>query len=315
MPTVSVILPTYNRTDFLRLAIESVFAQTYGDWELIVADDGSGERTRGYLRSIAVPQVRTVWLDHCGNPSAVRNAAIAAACGRYLAFLDSDDVWAPAKLEKQLRALARRTRARWSYTNCRLVDARGRLLVDESLLTPCPPQGWILEPLLKLQVAICLPTVVAERELLQTIGGFDERQQCVAGQDLCLRLATKSEAVALPECLSAVRLHAAHHSAEKIGAQTGWIRLYEKMAELAPSEPLRPHCVRSRGETSLQLARYHGASDRHAADATTPRQALRSAWRHPHGWWGGLRRLLRAAAPRALWSALRRQVRGRAGSK
>jgi len=314
MPTVSIILPTYNRTGLLRLAIESVFAQSYGDWELIVADDGSSERTRAYLRSLCAPQVRTVWLEHCGNPSAVRNAAIAAACGRYLAFLDSDDVWAPAKLEKQVRALARRTRARWSYTNCQLVDARGRLLVDESLLTPCPPQGWILEPLLKLQVAICLPTVVAERELLQAVGGFDERQQCVQGRDLCLRLATKGEVVALPECLSTVRLHAAHHGAERLGAQTGWIRLYEKMAELAPSEPLRSHGVRSRAETSLQLPRYHGAAGRHATDATTPHQALPSAWGHPHGWWGRLRRLLRAAAPRSLLSALRR-VRGQGGSK
>ena len=71
---------------------------------MIIADDGSSEETRVYLRSITVPRVRTIWLEHCGNPSRVRNAAIEAASGRYLAFLDSDDIWAPSKLEKQIGA-------------------------------------------------------------------------------------------------------------------------------------------------------------------------------------------------------------------
>jgi glycosyltransferase involved in cell wall biosynthesis len=86
MPNVSIILPTFNRAKFLRLAIESVFAQTYTDWELIIVDDGSAEETRAYLRSIATPQVVTIWLQHSGNPSQVRNAAISVASGRYLAF-------------------------------------------------------------------------------------------------------------------------------------------------------------------------------------------------------------------------------------
>jgi teichuronic acid biosynthesis glycosyltransferase TuaG len=89
---------------------------------MIIADDGSTEETRSYLRSITDPRLRTIWLRHSGNPSLVRNAAIAAAQGRYLAFLDSDDVWAPSKLEKQMRALGDRSQAGWSYTNCHLIE-------------------------------------------------------------------------------------------------------------------------------------------------------------------------------------------------
>jgi len=69
-----------------------------------------------------------VWLPHSGNPSLVRNAAAAAASGRYLAFLDSDDEWAPQKLERQLAAFARSTQCRWSYTACRHIDEGGHLI-------------------------------------------------------------------------------------------------------------------------------------------------------------------------------------------
>ena len=221
VPTVSVILPTFNRTRFLRLAIESVFVQTYKDWEIVIADDGSTEETRGYLRSIAHPQVRTLWLPHSGNPSRVRNAAITIAGGRYLAFLDSDDIWEPSKLERQIDALGARAACRWSYTNCDLIDERGGPLVNDILVTPEPPAGWIFEPLLKLQVGISMPTVVADRDLVHEIGYFDEQQRFAEWQDLCLRLAMNSEVVALSESLCSVRIHNEHYSADKVAADLG----------------------------------------------------------------------------------------------
>src|ERR1700754_463468 len=89
-PAVSVVLPTYNRPDYLREAMASVFAQTLDDWELIVADDGSDEETKAYLRGIDDPRVTVLWLAHSGTPSMGRNAAIRQARGDYVAFLDSD---------------------------------------------------------------------------------------------------------------------------------------------------------------------------------------------------------------------------------
>src|SRR5579863_3753675 len=92
--TVSVVLPAFNRLRFLRPAIESVSAQTFADWELIIADDGSDLETRQYLQSFADdPRVTVVWLEHTGKPSMVRNAAVLRAAGEYVAFLDSDDLW------------------------------------------------------------------------------------------------------------------------------------------------------------------------------------------------------------------------------
>jgi glycosyltransferase involved in cell wall biosynthesis len=305
---VSVILPTFNRTRFLRLAIESVFAQTYADWELIIADDGSSEETRDYLRSIAASQVRTIWLRHSGNPSRVRNAGIEAAAGRYLAFLDSDDIWAPSKLEKQIRALRDRATARWSYTACDRIDENGRPLADERLRTVVK-EGWIFEPLLRLEVAISMPTIVADRDLVGEIGGFDEQQPFAEWHDLSLRLAIKSEVVAVRESLCSVRAHNEHYSADRIAAHTSWMRLYEKMADLAPNPPLRAHCARMRTETSLNLARLQGDTGNYRAVLATLGKALLFSWRYPQWWWGALKRVARPAVPKVLVCALQRRRR------
>ncbi|HYM28419.1 MAG TPA: glycosyltransferase family 2 protein, partial [Steroidobacteraceae bacterium] len=82
-------MPTFDRLQFLPPAIGSVFAQTLTDWELIIADDGSGEDTRAYLRSLTDPRVRVLWMAHSGRPGVMLNAALRAARGEYVAFLDS----------------------------------------------------------------------------------------------------------------------------------------------------------------------------------------------------------------------------------
>src|SRR5687767_14161066 len=94
---VSVIVPTYNRLDLLKQAVNSVFHQSLDDWELIIADDGSTDGTIDYLNSLPPAKVRLVLLPHSGIVAQVRNAAARAAIGDYLAFLDSDDLWEPEK--------------------------------------------------------------------------------------------------------------------------------------------------------------------------------------------------------------------------
>lgn len=306
MPTVSVILPTFNRTRFLAPAIASVFAQTCPDWELIVADDGSTEETRDYLRSLTDSRVRTIWLTHSGNPSHVRNAAIAAAEGRYLAFLDSDDLWAPTKLEKQIAALGGHAGCRWSYTACERIDENGLAIVDERLRAIAARDGWVFEPLLKLQIVIPMPAVVAERGLVDDLGGFDEQQRFGEFQDLCLRLAMSSEVVAVREPLCSIRAHGEHYSGDRIAAHEGWMRLYGKMARLTSDPGLRSHCLRMRGETALNLASLQGdRGDRRAAWGTL-RSAATSSWRYPMWWVGALKAVVRPAVPKVLRSTLRR---------
>jgi glycosyltransferase involved in cell wall biosynthesis len=104
-PSVSVVIPTYNCESYLRQAVQSVFDQTYTNWEAIVIDDGSTDGTASYLDSVAGDRVRVLNHAHCGNPARLRNVGIAAARGAHIAFLDSDDVWFPQKLKAQLEHL------------------------------------------------------------------------------------------------------------------------------------------------------------------------------------------------------------------
>jgi glycosyltransferase involved in cell wall biosynthesis len=296
VPTVSVILPTYNRTQYLRLAVESVYAQTYTDWEMVVADDGSAEETRAYLQSIAGPRVRILWLPHSGNPSRVRNAAIEAATGRYLAFLDSDDIWAPAKLEKQLAALHGRINSRWSYSACDQIDANGNPAPKKNPRPIVRPEGWIFEQLLTLEIGIAMPTVVAETGLVAEAGGFDEQQRFGEFHDLCLRLAMKGEVVVVGEPLCSVRTHDEHYSSDRVADHAGWMRLYEKMADFTAVPRLRQHCARMRAATSLKMAREQGATGDFRGAWSTLRAAARFSWRYPQWWWGVIKGLFRLVA-------------------
>jgi glycosyltransferase involved in cell wall biosynthesis len=310
MPAVSIIVPAFNRAKFLALAVESVVNQSYRDWELIIADDGSDDETRRYLRGIASQTVRIVWLPHSGIPSLVRNAAAAAATGRYLAFLDSDDEWAPQKLEKQMAALRDHPRCRWSYTACRHIDANGGLIPKKRSVPPAPG-GWIFKELLTLQIGIAMPTLVTERDLFMQIGGFDEQQLFGEFHDLCLRLALKAEVVVVREPLSSVRVHEEHYSSDRAAHHAGWLRLYRKMAFVTQDPQLRAHCVRMQAEESLSLARAHADKGAYRAAAATLCLALSHCWRYPHWWWAACRGIIRRFLPNAVVAAARSRHSGK----
>jgi glycosyltransferase involved in cell wall biosynthesis len=305
MPSVSIIIPTFNRTPFLKLAVESVVKQTYTDWELIIGDDGSQEETRRYLRGIAGPTVRIVWLPHSGNPSLVRNAAATAASGRYLAFLDSDDEWAPRKLEIQMAALRDQPQCRWSYTACRHINESGHLIPKKRLTAPPAPQGWIFRQLITLEIGIAMPTVVTERALFVEAGGFDEQQLFGEFHDLCLRLALKGQVVVVREPLCSVRVHHEHYSSDRTANHAGWLRLYKKMAATTDDQELRAHCARMQADESLNLARAHADKGEYRAAWITLRHALSFSWRYPGWWWSAFRGVIRRIIPNAVAAALR----------
>ena len=103
MPTVSVVIPAYNSASYLAEAVESALGQTFKDLEILVVDDGSTDETQELMRRYG-PPVRCLSQENTGVATA-RNRGIDESRGRYVAFLDADDVWQPDKLEKQLAAL------------------------------------------------------------------------------------------------------------------------------------------------------------------------------------------------------------------
>jgi glycosyltransferase involved in cell wall biosynthesis len=306
MPAVSVILPTFNRAKYLRLAVGSVFAQSFADWELIIADDGSGDEVREYLRGLTDPRVRVCRLEHSGNPSRVRNAAIRVARGATLAFLDSDDIWDPTKLETQTRRLDARPRSRWSYTGCNRIDEVGRPIID-GVGPPALPEGWIAASLLRLETSIAMPTVMARRDLFGEVGGFDEEQRFGEYHDLCVRMALRSEVIAVGEPLCSVRAHREHYSGDRIAAYRSWARLYGKMVGLVADPTLRAHCRRMRSHATLTVAGLHGERRDHGAVWAELLRASRFSWRYPGWWWGAAKAVARPLVPKALLSVVRQR--------
>ena len=100
MKKVSVIITTYMNDRYIGAAVESVLNQTFGDYELIIVDDGSTDRTRDVVSGFKDERIRYIWQEHSGLPASARNRGIGIATGRFIAFLDGDNTWHPDKLTR-----------------------------------------------------------------------------------------------------------------------------------------------------------------------------------------------------------------------
>lgn len=124
---VSVIMPTYNCGRFIRESIDSVLAQTYNNWELLIVDDCSTDETERVVRSFSDPRIRYMRNNQNQGAALTRNSALREAKGRYIAFLDSDDLWLPEKLEKQVAFMQQNGYA-FTYHNYTEIDERSQPL-------------------------------------------------------------------------------------------------------------------------------------------------------------------------------------------
>ncbi|HEX3843984.1 MAG TPA: glycosyltransferase [Steroidobacteraceae bacterium] len=304
-PAVSIVLPTFNRLEFLPAAVESVRAQTFSDWELIIADDGSDGATRDYLRTLHDGErIRVLWLEHSGRPAVARNAAIRAARGAYVAFLDSDDLWLPDKLIRQMTSLQPHGHRHWSHTRFALTDGSGRIVQHSPRGAHAAKSGWIWESLLTGETVIALPTVVVSRVILEQLGGFDESFRMCEDNDLWLRLATRSEIDAVPEPLTLVRRHD-QHSGDDVTAWEDRLRIFEGLLREQAGSPCES-LIRSRcAAQSAGLARSQAASGMRMRALATVLSSAPRCWRKLSWWPDALRATIRACAPRPVVSFIR----------
>lgn len=211
-PTVSVVVPTRNRGDLLPRAIASVLRQTFADLELIVVDDASSDHTPEVLARLAAadPRVSAVRSPARRGVSAARNLAVARAVGRYVAFLDDDDEWLPAKLARQVEVLENGD-AGLVYCPCLYVGPDGR---EERMGTEDVSARPAREALFRRNL-LSTPAVVVRRDLLCRVGGFDEALPQMEDWDLWLRLAALTPFAYVPEPL--VRVHGTPESLSRGG--------------------------------------------------------------------------------------------------
>lgn len=203
---ISVVIPTYNRAELLISAIDSVLAQTFTDFEIIVVDDGSTDETAEAIERITTgrtgcvektPRIRYFYQPNQGQ-SAARNKGITEATGNWIAFLDSDDTWLPEKLEWQVRAISEyEERCGACFTDARLVDRRS---LDVSAFRHAGRQyetmmGIVsdsVRPLARTFGGTWLQTLLARSELIRKIGGFDPELHFGEDYDFLFRLSLET---------------------------------------------------------------------------------------------------------------------------
>jgi glycosyltransferase involved in cell wall biosynthesis len=296
-PQVSVVLPTFNRLPYLQAAVDSVFGQTFVDWELIVADDGSDGATAGYLAELASrPRVTVLRLPHTGHPGAVRNAAWQAARGEYIAFLDSDDVWLPQKLALQVASLRSNPQRGWSHTAFTVIDATGKPLTGARERWWPATHGWILERLIRMEVVIAMPSVMVRRGLLEQLGGFDPAQRMCEDYDLYLRLAELSEIQGVQQTLLLVRSHGEHFHRDTIVLEDR-ARALEKLRARSTDRFLQLVLRRERAKVAAGLARSQAANGGRWAALRTLAKSSQYSWVYPEWWLWGAVAAARAVAP------------------
>jgi glycosyltransferase involved in cell wall biosynthesis len=203
LPRVTAVIPTYNAAPFIRRTVESVLAQSYKDFELIVVDDGSSDATAGIVAGFG-DRVRLIIQPNRGV-SAARNRAIAEARGDLIAFLDHDDIWYPEKLEQQVHLMDTRPEVGLVYANANFIDESDRRMWTY-LARPRLHRGTVLGPLF-LDCFVPLLTVVVRAKLLADIGPFVTRWSIAEDYDLFLRAAEHSELDYVDQVLAGYRIH------------------------------------------------------------------------------------------------------------
>jgi len=184
-PTVSVVIATYNYAQYLPEAIESVLAQTFQDFEIIIVDDGSTDDTQQVVESFLTDKrIAYHRIDHLGQPKA-KNFGIRQSSGEFVAFLDADDLWLSTKLEKQISLFRNDPELGVIYCRRTLIDPNGH---DLPTTQPSLPRGHVLKQMFQNNF-VCFSSCMIQRNVFDNSGLFNETIPLAIDYDLWLRVA------------------------------------------------------------------------------------------------------------------------------
>jgi glycosyltransferase involved in cell wall biosynthesis len=229
-PLVSVIIPVYNAEKYIEQTIRSVQQQSIQDMEIIVLNDGSKDSSGDIIQRLQQQDSRIIYIPKANTGvSDTRNTGIDRAAGKYLAFLDADDVWKPGNLEKKIAALTA-TGKRWVFSDHESIDEKNNLLPQpERRLT----EEDILNRLLLWDKGDVVPgpcsNIIAEKKLFDEGVRFDVTLSSPADRDIAIQLAAKAEPVIVREQLWQYRLHPQSMSNQNLKVANEVIVFIDKM--------------------------------------------------------------------------------------
>jgi glycosyltransferase involved in cell wall biosynthesis len=252
---VSVVIPAYNSAEYIAETLDSVLAQTFSDYEVIVVNDGSPD-THLLEQALAPYQQRIRYIrQENRGPSAARNAAILEASGKYVAFLDSDDRWLPSHLEAQLRLFEK-------DPTLGLVYADGIVTVEGAPVRTCfqinrQHRPVTFESLVREDCTVVTSATVARREALLEAGLFDERFRHCEDFDLWARILLCGFRIDYACQIQIVHRSGIGLSSDSESMKRSLLAVYQKMASQPPLSETRRQLVmarQNRAEGDLQLA-------------------------------------------------------------
>lgn len=223
---VSIIMPSYNSENYVKCTIESVIAQTYGNWELIFVDDCSTDASLDIVRSLGDERIKIYSTDKNSGAATARNIAIDKASGKWIAFLDSDDLWMPGKLSRQLQFMSA-NQYDFSCTSYEVIAE------DEKLMSVFVPQKdkYAYKDILKHNSIGCLTAVYNAKKLGKVYMPTD----AVKREDLACWLSilkTGTDAYCLHEPLSKYKVHSNSVSSNKFKMLKYQWQVYRKVEKL-----------------------------------------------------------------------------------
>ena len=199
MAIVDVIIPAFNAARYLPAALESVASQSFSDWQIVLVDDGSTDKTAEVVATFTErfgAKLRYIRQNNQG-PSAARNIAIRASNSEFLALLDADDIWLPHRLSESVRTLREKPNAGLAYSLVTHIDADG-IPQSTFLGNRRHAEGKIAPQIYMRNVDFPSPTITFRRRCIEEVGLFDEAMRATEDRDLWLRIALRYEVAFIP---------------------------------------------------------------------------------------------------------------------
>lgn len=227
MPIISVVIPVYNGEKTLKETIDSVLNQTFDDFELIVINDGSTDKTLEIISNIKDERLKVFSYPNAGL-SASRNRGISLARGEYVSFIDADDLWTPDKLELQLKALQEHPQAAvaYSWTDC--IDDSGKFLGKCNYLSF---SGDVRANLLLINFIDSGSNVLIRTEAFKKVGNFDESRKSCEDWDMWLRLAAEYSFIAVSKPQVLYRISSSSMSTNLLRMEAESMEVIEKACD------------------------------------------------------------------------------------
>lgn len=253
MPQVSVIIPVYNGEKTIRETIASVLNQTFTDFELIIINDGSADKTPEILENISDARIKIFSFPNAGL-STSRNRGIDRASGKYIAFIDADDLWKPDKLEAQYQALEANIEAAVAYSWTDYIDETGQFLRRGP---HCNFSGNVYSKLLLADFIGSGSNPMIRTQVFSEVGKFNESLRYVEDWEMWLRLAARYSFIVVPFVQVFYRKYAYSMSYNVWGMEAASLQILEQAFAEAPEsiQSLKATCLgnRYKGLTTMAL--------------------------------------------------------------